>query len=381
MAPVQRARYSGFLFVYYAHAGVFTTFASLLFAARGMSAPQVGILMSLIPVMRIVGPNVWGWVADRSGQRLTVLRATAIAALVAFATIFVADSFPALFWAMLFLNLFTSAQTPLGEALMLTEMRGDVARYGKVRLWGSAGFIAAVLGFGYVLELYGIHLLPWLAGAMLVLTVLATFTIRAVAPLPHTSAPLPLGQVLRKREVQAFFISTGLAVAAHMSLYAYYSLFLEVHGYSKTVIGMMWSLGVLCEIVFFNFQAPVFGRFGAARVMQAALLVGCLRFALIGAAAEFSAVLVAMQCLHALTFAAHHSASIVTLQRWFSGPLLARGQALFISLAYGVGGSIGGLAMAAAWKQFGPSSVYYLAALFALGAWWWARRATAPHPV
>ena len=67
---------------------------------------------------------------------------------------------------------------------------------------------------------------------------------------------------------------------------------------------------------------------------------------MIGAGAGSLAVLVAAQLLHAATFAAHHSASIMAMQRWFSGALQARGQALFISIAYGAGGTVGGLFMA-----------------------------------
>jgi PPP family 3-phenylpropionic acid transporter len=188
------------------------------------------------------------------------------------------------------------------------------------------------------------------------------------APPPaHHAAPSVLA-LLRRREVAAFFASTFLMIAAHASLYVFYSLYLARIGYSKTVIGWMWSLGVIAEIVFFYYQAPVFKRFGVRKLMLAALLLAGLRFAMIGLFAQSLIALLIAQILHAATFAAHHSASVATMQRWFAGPLQARGQALYNSISYGLGGSLGGLILSYFWDSFGPETVYWVAAAFALGA-------------
>jgi PPP family 3-phenylpropionic acid transporter len=357
----QLSSFSLFLFTYYAHLGTFATYASLFFAARGMSAPQVGVLMSLIQVMRIFGPNLWGWVADHTRRRVLVLRITAVAAIASFAGIFLGHSFVQFFAAMVLLNLFTSAQGPLTEALMLAEMKGDMSQYGRVRMWGSLGFIAAVLAAGYGLEWFGVEALPWLAGGLLVLVLGAALRIREAPPGMHHGAAPSVLHLLRQKAVIAFFAQAALMVAAHTSLYVFYSLYLERNGYSKPVIGAMWSLGVFAEVMFFYFQASVLRRVSADALMLGAFAVAVLRFAMIGAGAQWLAVLVLAQLLHCLTFAAHHSASIMTMQRWFAGPLQARGQALFMSIAYGIGGTFGGLFMSWCWEQFGSHAVYFAA--------------------
>ena len=366
LMPRQSVRFAAFLFTYYAHAGTFATYASLFFAARGMSAPQIGVLMSLIQVMRIFGPNVWGWVADHTRQRVLVLRLTALAALVSFAGIFVSHSFGAFFASMVLLNLFTSAQGPLAESLMLAEMKGNLTGYGKIRLWGSAGFIAAVMLAGYLLDWFGVEALPWIACALLLLVLGAAMRIAEVPAAPSHQRGPSLLAVLARRQVIAFFLQAALMVSAHSALYVYYSLYLERIGYGKTVIGAMWSLGVLAEIVFFYFQAAVFKRIPAQRLLMFAFAVALLRFAAIGAFGGFLWVLVIAQLLHAASFGAHHSASVMTMQQWFSGPLQARGQALYISLAYGIGGTFGGLLMSLCWDRMGPQAVFYAAALLAM---------------
>lgn len=347
-----------FLFAYYAFMGTLTTYAPLYFADHGVTAVEVGVLMSLVQVMRIVGPTLWGWVADHSSRRVLVLRLTALGALVAFSGIAFGTGFAHFFAAMVCLNLFTSAQGPLTEALMLAEMRGDTSGYGRVRLWGSLGFVAAVLAAGFLLDRVGVGALPWLCALVLLLVLAQSLRIREAPRAAGAHAAVPLLPVLRQPAVLAFFAQAALMVGAHTSLYSFYSLYLEQAGYGKALTGAMWSLGVLAEVVFFYFQAPVLRRVGVRAAMMLSFAVAVLRFGAIGLGAGWLAVLVLAQLLHAFTFAAHHCASITAMQRWFGGPLQARGQALFMSIAYGIGGTCGGLFMSWCWERSGPGSVY-----------------------
>jgi PPP family 3-phenylpropionic acid transporter len=355
-----------FFFAYYGYVGVFSPYASLYFAEKGMSAAEIGVLMSLMQVMRIFGPNLWGWIADHSRRRVTVLRITAMSALVAFCGIFFGRTFTQFFFVMVAINAFTSAQGPLSEALMLSEMRGDLTNYGKVRLWGSVGFIVAVAAAGQMLDWWGIHLVPWITLAMLALVLAACLRMEESSHGHAQHESQPVMALLKRREVIAFFASTFLMIAAHASLYVYYSLYLAQIGYSNTLIGLMWSLGVLAEIVFFYYQAPIFRRFGVRKMMVASLALAVARFLMIGFGAQSVVLLLVAQVLNAATFGVHHSASVATMQRWFSGLLQARGQALFISISYGLGGTFGGLVLGALWDSFGSHAVYLMAAIFSL---------------
>jgi PPP family 3-phenylpropionic acid transporter len=367
--PEQSLNFALFFFAYYGYIGVFSPYASLYFADRGVSAVQIGVLMSMMQVMRIFGPNLWGWVADHTRRRVMVLRVTSAAAALVFCGMFWGETFAFFFVLMLALNLFTSAQGPLSEALMLSSMRGDLTHYGRLRLWGSVGFIVTVITAGQLLDWQGIGLMPWIALVLLVMVAAVALNMREEAPMSRSENTPSVRQLLKQREVIAFFVSTFLMIAAHASLYVYYSLYLSQIGYSKTVIGLMWSLGVVAEILFFYFQAPLFRRFGVATLMLTSLLIGVVRFLMIGFGAESVVMLLIAQILHAATFGVHHSASVATLQRWFAGPLQARGQALFISVSYGLGGSLGGLLLSACWDTFGARLVYMIAALFCFAGW------------
>jgi MFS transporter, PPP family, 3-phenylpropionic acid transporter len=366
--PKQSFSFALFFFAYYGYVGAFSPYASLYFADKGMSAAQIGVLMSLMQVMRIFGPNLWGWVADRRQQRVVVLRITAFAALAAFAAIYIGESFAQFFIVIAVVNLFTSAQGPLSEALMLAEMRGDMTHYGRLRLWGSVGFILTVTIAGRLLDWYGIALLPSVVLVLLALVLAASLRMHESPHEPLRKDVPSVLALLRRREILAFFSSTFLMIAAHASLYVFYSLYLAQIGYSNTVIGLMWSLGVTIEIVFFFYQAPIFRRFGVQRLMMASLLLGAVRFLMIGFGAQSLWLLLVAQVLHAASFGVHHSASVATLQRWFAGPLQARGQALFTSISYGLGGTAGGLMLGKVWDTFGSHAVYLAAALLSLTA-------------
>ena len=249
---------------------------------------------------------------------------------------------------------------------MLSAMRGDLTHYGRVRLWGSVGFIVAVTAGGELLDWRGIELVPWLAWVMLGMVLLASLRLRELVP-THIGHVMPsVLAILQRREVLAFFTSSFLMIAAHASLYVFFSLYLAQLGYSKTIIGVMWSLGVVAEIAFFYYQAPLFRRYGVRTLLLVSLALAALRFLIIGAGAQSLAWLLLAQVLHAATFGTHHSACVMAMQRWFAGPLQASGQALYISISYGLGGTAGGLLMSMCWDRFGARSVFIVAALFAL---------------
>lgn len=365
--PKQWTAFALFFFAYYGYIGILSPYVSLFFAGKGIPAAQIGVLMSLTQVMRIFGPNLWGWIADRSQKRVFVLRLTALATLASFAAMLFGRSFGEFFVIMLLVNAFSSALAPVAEAHMLTEMRGDLTHYGKLRLWGSVGFIVAVLAVGSLMDWQGVQLMPWAALAMLALAFFASFGMQEAKPAQAHRHAGSARTLLKRPEVAAFFTSAFLMVAAHAALYVFYSLYLAQLGYSKTVIGLMWSLGVVAEIGFFYYQAPIFKKFGIRKLMIACFFIAALRFLIIGFGAQSLILLLIAQLLHAATFGVHHSASIATLQYWFHGPLQARGQALFISTSYGLGGTIGGLILSIVWDKFGPQAVYTLAALMGVG--------------
>jgi PPP family 3-phenylpropionic acid transporter len=153
--------------------------------------------------------------------------------------------------------------------------------------------------------------------------------------------------------------------AAHGAMYVFYAIYLESAGYSKTVTGVLWTVGVLAEIVLFLRLPQLLRRFSLRALLLASFACAVVRFLAIGWGVEWLAVLAAAQLLHAATFGAFHASSVAAAHRLFPGALAARGQALFSSVTYGLGGAAGSLAAGWSWTALGPEASFLLSAVFA----------------
>jgi PPP family 3-phenylpropionic acid transporter len=368
---------------YFGLAGIIGPYLPLYFQWRGLTAFEVGVLIALGQAMRVVGPNLWGHLADHAARRTPILRTTAVALLLTFALLLVPGGFTYVFVVMLLVNLFQTAQMPIAEALASASMRGrtDAAtRYGRLRVWGSTAFVVVVLAAGPLFDRYGIGMSVWLALALAALLVGVSWQVPESLPAEHGIEGMSVRRRLRESRVRWFLLSAALMIFAHGALYAYLSIYLAQLGYSKTAIGVFWVLSVLLEIAFFATQGRWFRRFGLYPLLVASFLVAAVRFMLIAQLATVWWVLAFAQILHAMTFAVHHSASVLTIQRWFPGQAAARGQALYISAAWGIGGTLGSLMAAYLWTLTGPRWAFSAGGIAALAGAWAIRQARRHDP-
>ena len=365
MTPSVRWAFGSFFFLYFAYVGLVSPYASLFFLDRGFNVIEIAVLMSMLQITRIVGPFSWGWLSDYLSNRVGIIRFCACLAALVFICIFFLNSYMAFFVWMFVLHTILSSLMPLGESATVHALFKDNSfdkRYGRLRLWGSIGFIAMVLVAGELFQRKGIELYPIVGMIVLSLLALITFLLHEPKMERRKMVKGELLVVLFNPDVRWFLLSGFFMIFAHAALYVFYSLYLSNLGYNKFQIGLFWALGVFAEVIFFYFQSKVLSRLDAEVVLQASFGVGVVRFALI-ALYPLTPVLIFAQILHAGTFAAHHSAATKLLQRWFTGPLQARGQALMATISYGLCGTLGGLCAGWIWDAFQPRDVFVMSAL------------------
>jgi PPP family 3-phenylpropionic acid transporter len=356
---------SSLYFAYFAFIGIYSPYLSLWFDARGLGIPEIALLMSMPQLLRIVAPPFWGWLADRSGRRVELLRGSAWAAFGLLLLLPWAGGLGGLMALMLAVFFLTAAQMPIAEAVALQIAGGDSGRYGRMRLWGSVGFVLTVVAGGPLLAAFGLHALPWLMAAAMAGLAFVTTVLPRTAPVRAERPAVDIAARLREPAVIAFMASAFLMVFAHAALYAFFSLFLERHGWGTSAIGAIWGLGVLAEIVLFTVQRHVFALASPMALLGFSFAVCALRFGMVAASDGALAVLLPAQLMHAVTFGLHHSASMAVLHRWFEPVQQARAQAAFIVVAYGLGGSSGGLAMGWLWETVAPEAAFAGAAVAA----------------
>ncbi|MFZ4114745.1 MAG: MFS transporter, partial [Polynucleobacter sp.] len=181
MTVSSRWAFGAFFFLYFAYIGLMSPYASLYFAELGFGAIEIAALMSMLQVTRILGPFSWGWLSDYLSNRVGIMRFCAVLACITFVAIFYLQEYiPLLIW-MFVLHTILSSMVPLGEAATVHALYKDESfyhRYGRIRLWGSIGFITMVLIAGEIFQWQGIVIFPWLGVAVLILLVINTFFLR-----------------------------------------------------------------------------------------------------------------------------------------------------------------------------------------------------------
>ena len=366
MLPVPYWRLSGYYLFYFAFIGAFSPYFGLYLQSLEFSAWDISVLMTQMQVMRLAGPFFWSALVDRVGHRMTVIRLTSAITLAVFCAFFLTTRFEILLISLGLFAFFWVAALPLVETLTFDHLRDEPARYSRIRLWGSVGFIVTVLGVGALLDRWPLSSLLGMCVVCLAGIVLCGFVIPE-APVPHVhESQQPIGRILRQPRVRALLAACFAMSAAHGALNIFYSIFLSDHGYSKSLVGGLWTLGVLAEIVVFFYMARVMHRFTLRQILLASFAAAVVRFVTIGQAADQLPVLALAQLLHGLTFGAFHSAAIAAINRWFPGNTRSRGQALYSSLSFGAGGTVGGLVSGWAWGHLGSGITFALGSLFAL---------------
>jgi PPP family 3-phenylpropionic acid transporter len=366
MATVPRRPLAGFYFFYFAYIGAFAPFFGVYLADAGLNAVEIGVVMALPHFTRIVAPHLWGWVADASGRQIGLVRATALAGALCWLGMFASASFLWICAVILAMGFFLSAALPLVEAVTLTHLGEHTGRYGAIRLWGSVGYIAAVVGVGYALDLFSPAALLWIVAASLAGTLAFAWLIPEAEQPRHAADQQPIGRVLRRPEVIALIAACTLMAVAHSPYYTFYSIHLVDHGYSKGLTGWLWALGVICEIAIFLWLPRLYAAYSLRAILIASFALAVARFLLIGWGAGSLALLLVAQSLHAATFGSFHAAAIGIVHRLFRGRHQARGQAIYGSLTFGAGGVAGSLASGYAWEPLGAALTFSAASACAL---------------
>jgi MFS transporter, PPP family, 3-phenylpropionic acid transporter len=381
MKDVPYWRLSGFYFFYFAFVGAMAPFWGLYLKSLSFNAFQIGVLMSLLQVMRIFAPNIWGHIADRTGKRVAIVQIAALGSLLCYVGVFFGVSFWWLFVVMAGMSFFWSASLPLVEATTLSHLKDNTQHYGRIRLWGSIGFIVVVLGLGYWFDYRPVADLPWAVLGFIAGIVLFARRIPEAAIEVHATDHLPVWEIVRRPEVWSLLVACFLMAAAHGPYYTFYSIYLVDHGYAKSTVGWLWALGVLCEIGAFLLMPRMTQTLRVETILLATFGFAVVRFLLIAWAVDSLPAVLLAQTLHAATFGAFHSAAVALIHRHFRGRHQTRGQGLYNSMAFGAGGTLGGLYAGAAWDGLGPQATFSIAAgcaglAFVLVAWKSARPAT-----
>ncbi len=355
-----------FYFTSFAVLGVYLPYFNVYLSELRFSPFEIGVIAALPPLMKIGVPVLWAHWADRFGLRRELSIAAALMASVFFAALLFTTRFLPVLAIMALFSIFWAPVLPLVEAATLEAADRHTVDYGRIRLWGSVGFIVVSVGLGVVLDRFSSR---WIIVGMLGL--LAANAL-AAARLPesdiaHAPSSEGLAAHLRRPAVVTFLAVCFLMQVSHGTYYGFFSIHLAAIGYSKGEIGALWAFAVFIEIAAMAASGPLIRAMGSAAVLTLALVAGVLRWSLY-AATDALPLLILAQSLHALTFAAFHVAAVLFMFRLFPPQLRAVGQSLYGSASYGLGLTAGMLLNGAFYELAGPRAMFGASAVICAAA-------------
>ena len=371
-------RLSSYYFLYFAAIGVFLPYWTVyLKEIKVFSAAEIGELMAVSMLTKMVAPVIWGWLADRYNNLGRMVRIACGLTLLSFLANYFTSSYWGIMFVMCCFGFFWSAALSPFDALTMNHLGKASERYSRIRRWGSVGFIVMVLLLPLFIETQGLTLVLDVMTFMFLALFISACLVPNKTQEAVTVNTSKLWDVLRKPAVIVLLIACALSIASHGAYYTFFTIYMNDHGYSSVFIGWMWALGVIGEVVLFAYMHLLMKRFGAAKLFVAALFITALRWFLLGAFVDSIVILMLAQLMHAATFGLYHAGAIHLIHDFFPGRLQARGQALYSGLSTGLGGAAGGLLSGYAWDGIGNEMTFYLsgviALLAAIIAWLWVK--------
>ncbi len=342
-------RLSSFYFFYFALVGALNPYLGLYLTDIGFDAYAVGLVGAVLMGTKIVAPNLWGWLCDYTSHRIRIIILGSFLSALFFAGVFFWQTLVAILVITFLYSFFWNAILSQFDTVTIQYLNKESHRYSQIRLWGSVGFIIAVVALGIFFDMFSIQYLIPISWVLLVFIGFTCLTIKE----PLKSAPIKevshWSTILKKPAVLSFFIAASLLQFGFGAYYMFFSLYLETYDYSRTTIGLLWALGVMAEVILFACMHHLMPRIGVARLLFISLLLTGIRWLVTAAFAENIGIIIVAQCIHAFSFGAAHAASIELIRIFFKGKHMGQGNALYSSITFGIGGALGAFVSGILW--------------------------------
>jgi PPP family 3-phenylpropionic acid transporter len=358
------------LSVYYAALclvfGVHMPFFPVWLDARGLDAGQIGLVLALPMVVRVLTvPFIAREVDRRNALQLAILIAS-LASVVCYAALGFVSSVAAITLGFIAASIAFTPIMPLTEAYALHELPRRGRAYGPVRLWGSVSFIAATIGAGYLADLIVPGHLIWVIVAMLGVNALGALLLPATEPHPPAEDAPRASALLRDRAFLAVIAAAGLIQASHATFYGFSTLDWKASGIGGVTIGLLWSIGVIAEIVLFAMSARLPPFLGPANLLLIGAIAGLLRWTAMAMSPPFW-MLPFLQSLHALSYGATHLGTLGLVTRIAPRRLGATAQS-YLSIVLGLTMAAATGLAGALFEAYGALSYAAMAVLAGAGA-------------
>lgn len=356
-----------FYFFYFSLIGVYIIFLPKVLSMSGYGASEIGIIFAAAPLVRFVVP--FAFIKGLKINKTAFNGALLIMSLSSLSFYFSLDNFYKLLFSNISLGVGLSLVLPYVELISLEYLGKE--RYGKIRLFGSVGFILVALVLVKFLNSPSIALLY-----LLILALTTSVFGYVIAKKAHT---LVGSNEQNSNDINVLkdwrlWLGLTLMQVSFGSFYNFFTIYTTDHGVTLDTTIYLWSFGVVVEIFMLYFQGRLLNK-NLLLILQITTLITAFRWFLLFLYPQNIATLFFSQSLHALSFALFHSAAISYLFYLYKHKSLA--QQLFSGITYGFGAFLGAIVSGYIYELF-PNYLFlnssFLAILATLFLYLWSRQ-------
>lgn len=354
-------RVSLLYFVYFLSDGVCLPYLPVAMKRMGFDQGQIGQVLAASLLIQLLAPPLWGFLADRTGGGRWILPGVAALGAVSMIVAAIVPAGTPFLVAYMFFCLARSPVGPVLDSLALSHPGLGPSAYGRLRRWGSLGFLLTASGAGLFIDGHSTRWIPASVGIIwLIFLVLTLGGPREDARVP--AGRLPLRSLYGRPAIWIFLGAASLHMAAMVPFHSHFANMALERGVGGHWVGLSWFGGVGLEILVLTRLGGLVERLGARPLLLIALVLSVLRW-ILTAYCHDGLLLAAVQLSHGITFGAFFGASVLWMNRSVGPELRVSSQGLLYSIAFGFGGILGQLASGHAHHHLGSARLFELAAV------------------
>lgn len=347
--------------------GVGLPFFPVWLKARGLGVEQIAVVLALQSGIRIAVSPFVSRLGERLGRIEAVMTACAVLALAAFVVMGLVEGYMAIAVVTALAFAAFSPLMPLTEACAVSITSRHGIAYGRMRMWGSLAFIGGSLFTGAALDFIAAGNVIWiyvsgLAALVAALSLLPAGTCCDAAAEGGGAAGQGGGFSFLAPAFVVFVICASLLQGGHAVVYAFSALHWKGLGYSGTVVGLLWGIGVVAEIILFWFSAPVMEKLGARNLLLLGALASVVRWSGLAVDPPLVALFI-LQALHGLTFGASHLGAMEYIRRHVPADRAATAQAVYGAMSGGLVLTSATWASGPLYRDYGAHAWFFMAAM------------------
>lgn len=340
-------------FSYYAIVGGFVSYLAIMLTEKQFTSIEIGQVFALFTLCRTITGHLWAKWADRSENPKRFFQLGLLISVLFLLPLFWVQDKTLFFY--LIVAQMTAFWTVISQLEVLTigASSGSAVVYNRVRLFGSLGFITAAVFIGWQIELFGGEVIIWFSLSIL----LAQLLVSQWLSNPESKHEEQISKDddffsrCLKPGFLSFLVASILLQVSFAPYLGFFTQYLSINGYQGSMVGVLFALGTLSEMIMFILAGRILARFGVKLLFVICLALTALRWVAQGYFVDVLPLLIITQVAHAFSFGLMHSASVYFIGQHFKPSQQNRGQFMYLGVTFGVGGAIGAWLTGITWQN------------------------------